>query len=143
MVRLIMLIVLRPIRHLVARKKMVLKTIFQVGAARAKLQIYFCSIRAIIKTWRSCLGIVLPGRHAFGEGVKTRIKQHLLEECNLHTIIRLPGTVFTPYTSITTNLLFFTKGGPTKKFGITNIVYPKASKPITKLSLFALKNSNL
>jgi len=60
-------------------------------------------------------GIVLPDGTLFGEGVKTRIKQHLLEECNLHTIVRLPGSVFAPYTSISTNLLFFTKGEPTKE----------------------------
>jgi type I restriction enzyme M protein len=60
-------------------------------------------------------GIVLPDGTLFGEGVKTRIKQHLLEECNLHTIVRLPNSVFAPYTSIATNLLFFTKGEPTKE----------------------------
>ena len=60
-------------------------------------------------------GIVLPDGFLFGEGAKTRIKEHLLEECNLHTIIRLPGSVFAPYTSIATNLLFFTKGEPTKE----------------------------
>ncbi len=59
-------------------------------------------------------GIVLPDGTLFGEGVKTRIKEHLLEECNLHTIVRLPNSVFAPYTSIATNLLFFTKGEPTK-----------------------------
>ena len=49
----------------------------------------------------------------FGEGVKTRIKEQLLAECNLHTIVRLPNGVFAPYTGIKTNLLFFTKGRPT------------------------------
>jgi type I restriction enzyme M protein len=60
-------------------------------------------------------GIVLPDSFLFGEGVKARIKEKLLEECNLHTIVRLPGSVFAPYTSISTNLLFFTKGEPTKE----------------------------
>jgi type I restriction enzyme M protein len=60
-------------------------------------------------------GIVLPDGTLFGDGIKARIKQHLLEECNLHTIVRLPGSVFAPYTSIATNLLFFTKGEPTKE----------------------------
>src|SRR3546814_6295976 len=50
----------------------------------------------------------------FGEGVKTRLKEHLMEECNLHTIVRLPNSVFKPYASIGTNLLFFEKGTPTK-----------------------------
>ena len=59
--------------------------------------------------------IVLPDGSLFGEGVKTRLKEHLLEECNLHTIVRLPNSVFKPYASIGTNLLFFEKGEPTKE----------------------------
>lgn len=58
--------------------------------------------------------IVLPDGSLFGEGVKTRLKEALLEECNLHTIVRLPSSVFKPYASIGTNLLFFEKGEPTK-----------------------------
>lgn len=58
--------------------------------------------------------IVLPDGSLFGEGVKTRLKEHLLEECNLHTIVRLPNSVFKPYASIGTNLLFFEKGSPTQ-----------------------------
>ena len=54
--------------------------------------------------------IVLPDGFLFGEGVKTRIKEKLLDECNLHTIERLPNGVFAPYTGINTNLLFFRKG---------------------------------
>jgi type I restriction enzyme M protein len=57
--------------------------------------------------------VVLPDGSLFGEGVKTRLKEHLFEECNLHTIVRLPNSVFKPYASIGTNLLFFEKGGPT------------------------------
>ena len=57
--------------------------------------------------------VVLPDGSLFGEGVKTRLKEHLLEECNLHTIVRLPNSVFRPYASIGTNLLFFEKGQPT------------------------------
>jgi type I restriction enzyme M protein len=58
--------------------------------------------------------VVLPDGSLFGEGVKTRLKEHLMEECNLHTIVRLPNSVFKPYASIGTNLLFFEKGIPTK-----------------------------
>ena len=58
--------------------------------------------------------IVLPDGSLFGDGVKTRLKEHLLEECNLHTIVRLPNSVFKPYASIGTNLLFFEKGSPTQ-----------------------------
>jgi len=60
-------------------------------------------------------GIVLPDGSLAGEGVKQRIRQHLLENCNLHTIVRLPNSVFEPYASVATNLLFFEKGRPTKE----------------------------
>ena len=59
--------------------------------------------------------IVLPDGSLFGEGIKTRLKEHLLATCNLHTIVRLPKGVFNPYTGINTNLLFFTKGQPTQE----------------------------
>lgn len=53
--------------------------------------------------------VVLPDGFLFGEGMKTRLKQMLLEQCHLHTIVRLPNGVFNPYTGIKTNVLFFTK----------------------------------
>ena len=58
--------------------------------------------------------VVLPDGSLFGEGVKTRLKEHLMAECNLHTIVRLPNSVFKPYASIGTNLLFFEKGTSTQ-----------------------------
>lgn len=58
--------------------------------------------------------IVLPDGSLTGGGVKQRIRQKLLEDCNLHTIIRLPNSVFQPYASVATNLLFFTKGESTQ-----------------------------
>ncbi|MBC3346106.1 N-6 DNA methylase [Pseudomonas sp. SWRI196] len=54
--------------------------------------------------------VVLPDGFLFGTGVKDELKKLLLRDCNLHTIIRLPKGVFAPYTTIKTNLLFFTKG---------------------------------
>ncbi len=59
-------------------------------------------------------GIVLPDGSLTGDGVKQRVRQRLLEECNLHTIIRLPNSVFQPYATVATNLLFFDKGKATK-----------------------------
>ena len=53
------------------------------------------------------VGLILPDGFMFGDGVKLRLKEKLLNEFNLHTIIRLPGSVFAPYTSISTNILFF------------------------------------
>ena len=80
-------------------------------------------------------GIVLPDGFLFGEGAKTRIKQHLLEECNLHTIIRLPSSVFAPYTSIATNLLFFAKGEPTKDIWYYEHRLPEGVKAYNKTCL--------
>ena len=74
--------------------------------------------------------MVLPDGSLFGEGVKTRLKEHLMEECNLHTIVRLPNSVFRPYASIGTNLLFFEKGAPTRISGSTSTACPKAKRPI-------------
>jgi type I restriction enzyme M protein len=77
-------------------------------------------------------GLVLPDGTLFGEGVKTRIKEALLTECNLHTIVRLPNGVFNPYTGIRTNLLFFTKGTPTKEVWYYEHPYPAGAKSYNK-----------
>jgi len=76
--------------------------------------------------------VVLPDGFLFGEGIKTRIKEKLLEECNLHTVVRLPKGVFAPYTSINTNLLFFTKGIPTKEIWFYEHPYPEGVKSYSK-----------
>lgn len=76
--------------------------------------------------------IVLPDGTLFGEGVKTRIKEELLEKCNLHTIVRLPNGVFNPYTGIKTNLLFFTKGESTKEVWFYEHTYPEGYKSYSK-----------
>ena len=54
-------------------------------------------------------GIVLPDGSLTGDGVKERIREKFLTDCNLHTIIRMPVSVFKPYATVPTNLLFFTK----------------------------------
>jgi type I restriction enzyme M protein len=81
--------------------------------------------------------IVLPDGFLFGEGVKATIKKELLQEFNLHTIVRLPNGVFSPYTGIKTNILFFEKGTPTKHVWFFEHPYPEGyksysrSKPLT------------
>jgi len=77
-------------------------------------------------------GLVLPDGTLFGQGVKTRIKEALLAECNLHTIVRLPNGVFSPYTGIRTNLLFFTKGQPTTEIWYYEHPYPPSAKSYNK-----------
>jgi len=76
--------------------------------------------------------IVLPDGSLTGDGVKQRIRQKLLEDCNLHTIIRLPNSVFQPYASVATNLLFFTKGEPTKKVWYFEHKLPEGYKAYSK-----------
>jgi type I restriction enzyme M protein len=77
-------------------------------------------------------GVVLPDGFLFGEGTKTRLKELLLNECNLHTIVRLPKGVFNPYTGIKTNLLFFTKGKPTEEIWYYEHPYPEGVKNYNK-----------
>ncbi len=76
--------------------------------------------------------VVLPDGSLFGEGVKTRLKEHLMEECNLHTVVRLPNSVFQPYASIGTNLLFFEKGEPTREVWFWEHLVPQGQKSYSK-----------
>ncbi|TPQ26555.1 type I restriction-modification system subunit M [Methylomonas koyamae] len=76
--------------------------------------------------------VVLPDGFLFGEGMKTRLKESLLSECNLHTIVRLPNGVFNPYTGIKTNILFFDKGTPTQTVWYYEHPYPDGVKSYNK-----------
>jgi type I restriction enzyme M protein len=76
--------------------------------------------------------VVLPDGTLFGEGVKTRIKEKLLGGCNLHTVLRFPKSVFAPYTSIATNILFFTKGQPTQEVWYYEHSLPEGYKAYSK-----------
>jgi len=77
-------------------------------------------------------GIVLPDGSLTGEGVKQRIREYLLETCNLHTVVRLPNSVFQPYASVATNLLFFEKGKPTKEIWYWEHKLPEGVKAYSK-----------
>ena len=77
-------------------------------------------------------GMVLPNGSLTGEGVKQRVRQKLLEDCNLHTIVRLPNSVFQPYATVATNLLFFTKGTPTKEIWYYQHRLPEGQKSYSK-----------
>jgi type I restriction enzyme M protein len=76
--------------------------------------------------------VVVPNGTLFGDGVCARIKEELLREFNLHTIVRLPNGVFAPYTGIKTNLLFFTKGEPTREIWYYEHPYPTGVKNYNK-----------
>jgi type I restriction enzyme M protein len=87
-------------------------------------------------------GIVLPDGSLTGEGVKQRVRQKLLEECNLHTIIRLPNSVFQPYATVATNLLFFVKGTPTKEVWYYEHRLPEGQKSYSKTKPIRLEEFN-
>lgn len=87
-------------------------------------------IRLLKKDGRAA--VVLPDGFMFGEGVKSRIKEQLLSECNLHTIVRLPDSVFKPYASVGTNLLFFEKGTPTSDIWFYEMLVPQGQKAYSK-----------
>jgi type I restriction enzyme M protein len=76
--------------------------------------------------------VVVPNGTLFGDGVCTRIKQELLAEFNLHTIVRLPHGVFAPYTPIPTNILFFDRSGRTREVWYYEHSPPEGRKNYTK-----------
>ena len=77
-------------------------------------------------------GIVLPDGSLSGDGVKARVRQKLLEDCNVHTIIRLPQSVFAHYATVNTNLIFFEKGKPTKDIWYYEHTLPEGAKAYNK-----------
>jgi type I restriction enzyme M protein len=76
--------------------------------------------------------VVVPNGTLSGDGVCARIKEDILKDFNLHTIVRLPNGVFAPYTSIPTNLLFFDRSGPTKEVWYYDHPLPDGRKNYTK-----------
>jgi type I restriction enzyme M protein len=104
---------------------------------RETADLFMALIMHLLKPDTGRAAVVLPDGFLFGEGTKTNLKRELLEEFNLHTIVRLPKGVFSPYTNISTNILFFEKGGPTKDVWFFEHPYPEGyksysrSKPLT------------
>ena len=87
------------------------------------------------------VAIVLPDGFLFGtDNAKTAIKEKLLSEFNLHTIVRLPHSVFAPYTSITTNLLFFDNTKPTEKVWVYRMDMPEGYKNFSKTKPIKLEH---
>ena len=78
-------------------------------------------------------GVIIPDGFLFGnDGASVEVKRVLLEKMNLHTIIRLPSSVFAPYTSITTNILFFDNKKPTEDLWIYRMDMPEDLKHFSK-----------
>jgi type I restriction enzyme M protein len=76
--------------------------------------------------------MIVPNSLLYGDGVAARVKERLLRECNLHTIVRLPDGAFAPYTDIPTNLLFFEKTGRTREIWYYEIAPPEGRKKYSK-----------
>ena len=100
--------------------------------------LFLALIIRLLKEGGRC-AVVLPDGTLFGEGVKTRIKEELMEKCNLHTIVCLPNGVFSPYTSIKTNVLFFEKGKPTEEIWYYEHPYPPGAKSYNKTKPIHIK----
>jgi type I restriction enzyme M protein len=109
---------------------------------RETADLFLVLIMHLLKPGGRC-GMVLPDGTLFGEGVKTRIKEKLLNDCNLHTIVRLPKGVFNPYTGIKTNLLFFEKGAPTKGVWYFEHPYPEGYKSYSKTKPIQIQEFDL
>ena len=85
--------------------------------------------------------VILPDGFLFGtDNAKINIKKKLLSEFNLHTIVRMPGSVFSPYTSITTNILFFDRTGPTKETWFYRLDMPEGYKHFSKTKPMKLEH---
>src|SRR5207302_6575435 len=76
--------------------------------------------------------VIIPNGTLFGDGICARIKEELLKDFNLHTIVRLPNGVFAPYTSIPTNLIFFDRSHPTDEVWYYEQPLPEGRKNYTK-----------
>jgi type I restriction enzyme M protein len=76
--------------------------------------------------------VVVPNGTLFGDGISAVIKEEMLKEFNLHTIVRLPQGVFAPYTDIPANLLFFERGGPTDTIWYYELPLPEGRKKYSK-----------
>jgi type I restriction enzyme M protein len=77
-------------------------------------------------------GVIVPNGTLFGDGVAARVKEEMIKEFNLHTIVRLPDGVFAPYTAIPTNLLFFDRSGPTKDIWFYELPPPEGRRNYSK-----------
>jgi type I restriction enzyme M protein len=96
------------------------------------LQLIMRKLKVTPKPGRAA--VVVPNGTLFGDGVCARIKQELLSRFNLHTIVRLPYGVFSPYTDIPTNILFFDRTGPTEHIWFYEQPLPEGKKKYSKTS---------
>lgn len=109
-----------------------IQTNFPEGTRTAETDRLFIQLVERVLSEGGRCGMVVPNGFLFGDGVDARIKQRLLQNCNLHTIVRLPPGVFAPYTDIPTNLIFFEKSGRTKEIWFYEMSPPEGQKKYSK-----------
>ena len=122
-------------------EKAEIKSNFPADLASSETADLFMSVimYRLKKTGRAA--VILPDGFLFGtDNAKVAIKKKLFTEFNLHTIIRMPGSVFSPYTSITTNILFFDHQGPTKETWFYRLDMPDGYKHFSKTKPMLLKH---
>jgi type I restriction enzyme M protein len=109
-----------------------IQTNFPEATRTAETALLFVQlVERILKPGGRC-GVVVPNGFLFGDGVAARVKERLLRECNLHTVVRLPDGAFAPYTDIPTNLMFFEKTGRTREVWFYEIPPPEGRKKYSK-----------
>lgn len=109
-----------------------IQTNFPEATRTAETALLFVQlVERILKPGGRC-GMVVPNGFLFGDGVAARVKERLLRECDLHTIVRLPEGAFAPYTDIATNLMFFEKTGRTREVWFYELPSPEGRKKYSK-----------
>jgi type I restriction enzyme M protein len=109
-----------------------IQTNFPEATRTAETALLFVQlVERILKPGGRC-GMIVPNGFLFGDGVAARVKERLLRECELHTVVRLPDGAFAPYTDIPTNLMFFEKTGRTRDVWFYEIPAPEGRKKYSK-----------
>lgn len=122
-------------------EKDTIKSHFPTALATSETADLFMSVIMYRLKENGRAAVILPDGFLFGtDNAKVAIKKKLLEECNLHTVIRMPHSVFAPYTSITTNILFFDKTDPTKETWFYRLDMPEGYKNFSKTKPMKLEH---
>ena len=117
------------------------KTHFPADLASSETADLFMSVIMYRLKQDGRAAVILPDGFLFGtDNTKIAIKRKLMREFNLHTIIRMPGSVFSPYTSITTNILFFDRTHPTKETWFYRLDMPEGYKHFSKTKPMKLEH---
>lgn len=122
-------------------EKMEVKNHFPADLASSETADLFMSVIMYRLKKNGRAAVILPDGFLFGaDNAKVAIKKKLFSEFNLHTVIRLPHSVFAPYTSITTNILFFDHTTPTEETWFYRLDMPKGYKNFSKTKPMELKH---